>query len=92
MRDAGSMLWDLRLQKDIAFNVGYGVSAPMRAAKAFQMYWHAEGMKTRYSGTVVLDGQTNIVDPARCYGYADKNWGSDFMSPGCGWRHPTSSK
>ena len=81
MCDAGSMLWDLRLQKDIAFNVGYGASAPMRAAEAFQMYWHAEGMKTRYSGTVVLDGQTYVVDPSTSYGYADKNWGSDFTSP-----------
>ncbi len=81
MCDAGSMLWDLRLQKDIAFNVGYGASAPMRAAEAFQMYWHAEGMKTRFSGTVVLDGQTYVVDPSTSYGYADKNWGSDFTSP-----------
>ena len=81
MSDAGSMSWDLKVDKQIAFNVGYGASSPMRRAKAFEMFWHAEGIKTAYSGTVVLDGQTYIVDPETCYGYADKNWGRDFTSP-----------
>ena len=81
MSDAGTMLWDLQLDKELAFNVGYGASAPLRKAQAFQMYWHAEGMKTRVSGTVVLDGETYVVDPETSYGYSDKNWGSDFTSP-----------
>ena len=81
MSDAGSMLWDLHLEKRIPFNVGYGASEPLRDAQLFEMYWHVEGMKTFVSGTVVLDGQTYVVDGPTSYGYADKNWGSDFTSP-----------
>ena len=46
MCDAGTMTWDLTIDKQIAFNVGYGASKPLRDAEAFAMYWHAEGMKT----------------------------------------------
>ena len=81
MCDAGSMAWDLHVDKRIAFDVGYGASAPLRKAQAFEMFWHAEGIKTAYEGTVVVDGETYVVDPQTCYGYADKNWGSDFTSP-----------
>ena len=81
MCDAGSMFFDLHIDKQIAFNVGYGASAPMRDAKAFEMFWHAEGIKTSYSGMVVLDGEAYIVTPKTCWGYADKNWGGDFTSP-----------
>jgi hypothetical protein len=81
MCDAGSMAWDLKVDKQIAFNVGYGASGPLRAAKVFEMFWHAEGVKTAYEGTVVIDGETYVVDPETCYGYADKNWGRDFTSP-----------
>jgi len=45
------------------------------------MYWHAEGMKTEYEGTVLFNGEKYIVKPESCYGYADKNWGRDFTSP-----------
>ncbi|MBR0406069.1 MAG: hypothetical protein IJI68_12865 [Eggerthellaceae bacterium] len=81
MCDAGSMLWDLKVDKQMAFNVGPGASAPMRTAQAFEMFWHAEGIKCAYSGMVVLDGEVYLVDPENCFGYADKNWGSDFTSP-----------
>ena len=81
MCDAGTMLWDLKVDKQIPFNVGYGASAPLRALQAFEMFWHAEGIKTAYCGTVVLDGETYIVEPDTCFGYADKNWGADFTSP-----------
>ena len=64
MCDAGRMAWDLRVRKQIAFNVGYGASMPLRAAQAFEMYWHAEGMKTAYEGVVVIDGERYVVDPA----------------------------
>lgn len=81
MSDAGRMMWDLRVDKQLAFNVGYGASGPMRKSGAFEMFWHAEGMKTAYSGSVWLDGQRYIVDPSSSWGYADKNWGRDFTSP-----------
>ena len=81
MSDAGCISFDLHLDKQIAFNVGYGASKPARDAQAFEMYWHAEGMKTLVSGTIMLDGETYEVTPETSFGYSDKNWGSDFTSP-----------
>ncbi len=79
--DSGSMKWELALNKIIAFNVGYGTDPALCQAKAFEMYWHAEGMKTSFTGKVELDGVVYEVSPDSCYGYADKNWGSNFTSP-----------
>ena len=81
MCDAGNLSWDLTVDKQIAFNVGYGASRPLRDAEAFAMYWHAEGMKTLYSGTVLWNGKKYNVVPEKSFGYADKNWGRDFTSP-----------
>ncbi len=81
MCDAGEMSWRLSLDKQIAFNVGYGASKPLQDAEAFAMYWHAEGMKTAYLGDVIYNGKRYLVTPEKCYGYADKNWGRDFTSP-----------
>ncbi len=81
MCDSGEMSWNLSVEKQIAFNVGYGASKPMRGAEAFAMYWHADGMKSIYSGTVIFNGRKYIVTPENSYGYADKNWGRDFTSP-----------
>ena len=54
MCDAGEMTWDLTIDKQIAFNVGYGASKPLRDAEAFAMYWHAEGMKMlQYEGKII---------------------------------------
>lgn len=81
MCDSGTMEWDLKINKKVAFHVGYGASSFFRRLNAFAMFWHAEGMKTEYSGTVTIDGEVYEVDPSRACGYADKNWGSDFTSP-----------
>lgn len=81
MCDAGSMWWDLKLDKQIAWNVGLGASQPVRESGAFEMFWHAEGMKTQVSGRVWLDGEEYVVTPETSFGYADKNWGADFTSP-----------
>jgi hypothetical protein len=81
MCDAGQMKWNLTIDKQIAFHVGYGASKPLRDAEAFAMYWHAEGMKSAYTGEIVYNGTKYIVQPETCYGYADKNWGRDFTSP-----------
>lgn len=81
MCDAGSMKWELSVDKQTAFNVGYGAGWFFRKIQAFEMYWHAEGMKTRYSGTVTLNGERYTVTPETCFGYADKNWGRGFTSP-----------
>lgn len=81
MSDAGSMSWNLTIDKQIAFNVGYGANKAFRDLNSFEMFWHAEGMKTQYSGEVILDREKYIVSPETSYGYADKNWGKDFTSP-----------
>lgn len=81
MSDYGSMSWNLDIEKKIAFNVGYGASSFFRKLNAFEMFWHAEGMKTLYSGEIVVNGEQYIVRPETCNGYADKNWGGDFTSP-----------
>lgn len=81
MCDSGQMSWDLKIKKDIAFNVGYGASSLFRKLKAFEMFWHAEGMKSYYEGEVIYNGEKYLVTKDTSYGYADKNWGEDFTSP-----------
>ena len=81
MCGAGQMSWDLTVDKQIAFNVGYGAGKLLRSAEAFAMYWHAEGMKSAYSGSVAFNGKKYLVTPEKCCGYADKNWGRDFTTP-----------
>ena len=81
MSDSGSIEWDIQLEKITAFNVGYGASGLFRALKAFEMYWHAEGMKTLVSGKIKMNGRNFIIKKESSYGYADKNWGCGFTSP-----------
>ena len=81
MCEAGTMSWDLRAEKDLTYNVGPGASRPMRALEAFKMFWHVQGMLTRYEGEIVFNGETYIVSPETSSGYQDKNWGSDYTNP-----------
>lgn len=81
MCDSGSISFNLKIDKKVAFNVGYGASGFFRAIKAYEMYWHAEGMKSLYSGTINYNGETYTVRPESSYGYADKNWGRGFTTP-----------
>ena len=81
MSDAGEMEFILKINKRVAFNVGYGAGKLFRKMQLFEMFWHAEGMKTEYDGYVLLNGEKYIVRPETSYGYADKNWGKDFTSP-----------
>lgn len=81
MSDAGSIELDLKIHKEVAFNVGYGASSLFRKLQLFEMFWHAEGMKTKYEGTIIFNGERYLVKPETSYGYADKNWGKDFTSP-----------
>ena len=75
------MSWNLKIDKKVAFNVGYGAGKFFRTLQLFEMFWHAEGMKTAYSGYVMWNGEKYLVSPENSYGYADKNWGKDFTSP-----------
>ena len=81
MCDSGSMEWDLKLEKNVAYNVGYGTSWLFRVMKAFEMYWHAQGMKTYVSGNITFDGRHYTVKKESSFGYADKNWGCGFTTP-----------
>lgn len=81
MSDAGSMSWDLEIDKKVAYHVGFGANKFFRDINAFEMFWHAEGMKSAFKGTVILNDVKYIVKPETSYGYSDKNWGGDFTSP-----------
>lgn len=81
MCDSGQISWDLEIDKQVAFNVGYGASSLFRWLQAFEMFWHAEGMKSAFSGQITFNGRKYIVTKENSYGYADKNWGKNFTSP-----------
>ncbi len=81
MCGGGHMKWDLKIEKKISFHVGYGANRFFRFINAFEMVWHAEGIKTAYTGWVEYNGEKYLVRPEDCYGYADKNWGKNFTSP-----------
>ncbi|WP_092561004.1 tocopherol cyclase family protein [Anaeromicropila populeti] len=81
MSDAGKMSWNISIDKKISYHVGYGASAFFRKINAFEMFWHAEGIKTEYSGEVTFNDEPYDIIPNQSYGYADKNWGADFTSP-----------
>ena len=81
MCESGEMSWKLKINKKVAFNVGYGAGKLFRTLQLFEMFWHAEGMKTEYEGEVIWNGEKYIISPANSYGYADKNWGKNFTSP-----------
>lgn len=75
--DAGDMCWNLKAEKLLDFNVGYGASALFRRLNAFQMFWHAEGQYTAFSGYITFNGEKYNVSPD-IPGYQDKNWGRDY--------------
>lgn len=81
MSDAGEMSWNLKAEKDLHYSVGYGASLPFRRSNLFSMFWHVQGMKTRYSGTISFNGQEYRVRPESSAGYQDKNWGKDYTNP-----------
>jgi len=81
MSDYGHIKWDLKIRKDIAYNVGYGASALFRKLQLFEMFWHVEGMKSYFEGSIFLDDEEYVVRKDDCYGYSDKNWGKNFTSP-----------
>ena len=81
MCDSGSIEWNLNIEKEIAFNVGYGAGWLFRHLQLFEMFWHVEGMKSNFSGSIIADGEEYEVRKKDSYGYADKNWGKNFTSP-----------
>jgi len=81
MTDAGEMSWDLQISEKVSYSVGYGASSIFRKMNLFKMYWHVEGLRTKYSGKIVYNGQSYSANPSKFIGYQDKNWGSDYTNP-----------
>ena len=81
MCNYGEASWDIKINKKIAYNVGYGASKLFRGLQLFEMFWHAEGMKSGFTGTIKYNGEEYEVRDEDSYGYSDKNWGKNFTSP-----------
>ncbi len=81
MTDSGYMEWDLEVQKDIACHTGFIANRFFTALNALESFWHGEGIRTLFRGTVSLDGITYEVSEENSYGYADKHWGRNYNSP-----------
>lgn len=81
MSDPGDIRWNLRAEKVLSYDVGYGTSQLFRLLHAFQMYWHVQGMLTRYKGSISFNGKEYEVQPDSSCGYQDKNWGTNFANP-----------
>lgn len=89
MTDAGYMEWDLEVHKAIACHTGMIANRFFTALNALESFWHGEGIRTFFRGTVILDGVTYEVTTENCCGYADKHWGRSFNKP---WLQLASGK
>lgn len=81
MTDAGIMEWELEVHKAVSCSTGLLACPLFQAFNALDSYWHGEGIKTFFRGTVMLDGIAYDVSPDQCCGYADKHWGKSFNRP-----------
>ncbi|MGN0401908.1 MAG: hypothetical protein ACI4HQ_06555 [Acetatifactor sp.] len=81
MSDAGTMEWNLEVYKAVACNTGLLAHPISRFFNTLDSYWHGEGIKSFFRGTVTLDGDTYQVSPETCNGYADKHWGRTYHHP-----------
>ncbi len=89
MTDAGYMKWNLEIHKTIACHTGIVASPFFTAINALESFWHGEGIRTFFRGTVSLDGVVYEVSTDSCYGYADKHWGRNYNKP---WLQLTSGR
>lgn len=81
MSDAGWMEWDVEVHKAVACNTGILSGAFSRAVNGLESFWHGEGIRSFFRGTVTLNGIPYQVSPDTSYGYADKHWGRSFTRP-----------
>lgn len=81
MTDVGYMEWNLEMNKAISCHTGAIANRFFTALNALESFWHGEGIRTQFRGTVTLDDTTYEVTDDTCYGYADKHWGRNFNSP-----------
>lgn len=81
MTNEGSMEWDLEVHKAVACHTGFLSNAFFTALNTLTSFWHAEGIRTFYRGSVTLDGISYQITPESSYGYADKHWGKNYNQP-----------
>lgn len=81
MTDAGHMEWDLEVRKAVSCHTGIFGGKFLQALNALDSYWHGEGIRSFFQGSVTLDDVTYEVIPEQSYGYADKHWGRSFNRP-----------
>ncbi|MGL6058672.1 MAG: tocopherol cyclase family protein [Culicoidibacterales bacterium] len=77
----GKAIWNLRVNKRLAYDAVHQVLPLVGKQKKPTMDWHVEGMYTEYAGTIVYNDEVYDVMPATSYGYQDMNWGTDFSNP-----------
>lgn len=81
MTDSGSMEWNLEVHKAVSCHTGVFGGLFMQMLNALDSYWHGEGIRSFFKGSVLLDGELYNVTPEDSYGYADKHWGRSFNRP-----------
>lgn len=81
MTDEGYMEWDLEMNKNIACHTGAIANRFFTALNALESFWHGEGIRTQFRGTVTLEDTIYEVNEDSCHGYADKHWGRSFNNP-----------
>ncbi len=81
MTQAGRMEWDVEVRKAVSCHTGIFGGRLLQALNALDSYWHGEGVRSFFQGSVTLDGVTYEVSPESSFGYADKHWGRSFNKP-----------
>lgn len=81
MTDSGFLEWDLEIRKAVTCHTGKKAGRFFQALKAADSFWHGEGIRSFFRGSVTLDGVSYEVLPETSYGYADKHWGRRFNNP-----------
>lgn len=81
MTDAGRMEWNLEVRKAVSCHTGIWGSRFLQFMNALDSYWHGEGIRSFFHGSVTLDGVVYQVSPESSFGYADKHWGRSFNTP-----------
>lgn len=81
MSDAGAMEWDVEVRKAVSCHTGFLAHPLFQALNALDSYWHGEGVRSFFQGTVTLDGAEYLIAPETSCGYADKHWGRSFNRP-----------
>lgn len=79
--DSGVIKWNLEIHKTLACHTGVIASPLFCALNALDSFWHGEGIRTEYRGSVILNREIYDVTPSECFGYADKHWGRTYNRP-----------